>query len=81
MSRNSLLEKGAKSEIEVLGSSPVARIRHIIKDGGQQIHEIAPQIIQGAIEDVYKTPFRLLGNFGKQKLSQIKRKISKLITK
>ena len=81
MSRNSLLETGAKSEIEVLGSSPVARIRHIIKDGGQQIHEIPPQIIQGAIEDVYKTPFRLLGNFGKQKLSQIKRKISKLITK
>ena len=42
---------------------------------------IAPQIIYGAIEEVYKTPFRLLGNFGKQKFNQLKRKIFKLITK
>ena len=33
-----------------------ARIRQVINDGGQQIQKSAPQIIQGAIEDVYKTP-------------------------
>ena len=50
------------------------RISQIINEGGGQIEKIAPRIIRGAIEDVYKTPFRLLGNFGKQKLTQVKRK-------
>ena len=54
------------------------RIRQVISDGGQQIQKIAPQIIQGAMEDVYKTPFRLLGKLGKQELSQLKRKLSKI---
>ena len=52
-----------------------ARIRQAINDGGQQIQKIAPQIIRGAIEDVYKTSFRLLGNLGKKKFAQVKRKI------
>ena len=42
-----------------------ARIRQVINDGGQQIQNIAPQIIRGAIKDIYRTPFRLLGKFGK----------------
>ena len=50
------------------------RIKQAINDGGQQIQKIAPQIIRGAIEGVYKTPFRLLGNLGK-KFAQLKRKI------
>ena len=58
-----------------------ARIRQVINDGAQQIRKIAPQIIQGTIEHVYKIPFRLLGNSGKQKLSWIKKKISKLVQK
>ena len=45
-----------------------ARIRQVVKDDGKQIQKIAPQIISAAIEDVYKTPFRLLGKFGKQKI-------------
>ena len=45
-----------------------AKIRQVINNGGQQIQKIAPQIIQGAIEEVYKTPFRLLGKLGKQKI-------------
>ena len=45
-----------------------ARIRQVVKDDGKQIQKIAPQIISGAIEDVYETPFRLLGKFGKQKI-------------
>ena len=31
--------------------------------GGQQVEKIAPKIIKSAIEEVYKTPFRLLGKF------------------
>ena len=58
-----------------------ARIRQVINDGGQQIQKIAPQIICGAVEDVYRTPFRLLGKFGKQKLSELKRKFLKGIKK
>ena len=45
-----------------------ARISQVVKDDGKQIQKIAPQIISGATEDVYKTPFRLLGKFGKQKI-------------
>ena len=33
---------------------------------GKQIQKIAPQIISGVIQHVYKTPFRLLGNFVKK---------------
>ena len=51
------------------------RIRQVSNSGGQQIQKTAPQITWGAIEDVYKTPFRLLGKLGKQKFSQLKRKI------
>ena len=56
-----------------------ARMKQILNDGGQQIQKIAPQIIRGTIEDVYKTPFRLLGNLGKQRFPQLKRKLSRII--
>lgn len=46
-----------------------------VSSGSQQIEKIAPKIIRGAIEDVYKTPFRMLGNLGKKKFGQVKRKI------
>ena len=42
--------------------------------GGAGIERVLPKILPGAIEDVYKTPFRLLGNFGKQQFNKIKRK-------
>ena len=58
-----------------IGKITEARIRQAINDGGQQIQKIAPQIMRGAIEDVYKTPFMLLGNLGKKKFAQLKRKI------
>ena len=61
-----------------IGKIAEARIRQVVNSGGPQIQKIAPQIIQGAIEDVYKTPFRLLGKLDKQKFSQLKRKLSKI---
>ena len=53
------------------------RIDQAIKTGGAEVERIAPKIIRGAIEDVYKTPFRLLENFGKKQLQKIKSKLFK----
>ena len=39
------------------------------------MERVAPKIIRGAIEEVYKTSFRMLGNFGKTQFQKIKRKL------
>ena len=61
----------ATGEIDKIMQS---RINQVIKSGGTEIERVLPKILCGAI-DVYKTPFRLLGNFGKQQFNKIKRKI------
>ena len=48
------------------------RIDHVISQGGKEIECLLPKILREAIEDVYQTPFRLLGNFGKQQLNKLK---------
>ena len=48
------------------------RINQIISQGGKEVEQVIPRILRGAIEDVYQTPFRLLGNFGKQQLNKTK---------
>ena len=53
------------------------RINQIIRSGSSEIERVAPKIIRGAIEEVYKTPFRLLGNLGKKQFRKIKRKLFK----
>ena len=53
------------------------RIDQVIKNGGAEVERIAPKIIRGAIEEVYKTPFRLLGDLGKKQFSKTKKKIFK----
>ena len=53
------------------------RIDQVIRSGGAEIEWVAPKIIKGAIEEVYKTPFRLLGNLGKKQFQKIKRKLFK----
>ena len=50
------------------------RIDQAIKTGGAEVERIAPKIIRGAIEEVYKTPFRLLGNLGKKQVPEDKTK-------
>ena len=59
------LSNQASKEIDKIGE---AWIRQVINNGGQQIQKIAPQIIQEAIEDVYKTSYRLLSKLIKQKI-------------
>ena len=49
----------------------------VVRSGGAEIERVAPKIIRGAIEEVYKTPFRLLGNLGKKQFQKIKRKLFK----
>ena len=53
------------------------RIDQTVRTGGAEIERIAPKIIKGAIEEVYKTPFRLLGNLGKKHFQKIKIKLFK----
>ena len=53
------------------------KIDQIIRSGGAEVERIAPKIIREAIEEVYKTPFRLLGNLGKKQFEKIKRKLFK----
>ena len=53
------------------------RIDQAIRSGGAEIKRVAPKIIKGAIEKVYKTPCRLLGNLGKKQLQKIKSKLFK----
>ena len=48
------------------------RIDQIVRSGGVEIECVAPKIIKGAIEEVYKTPFRLLGDLGKKQFQKIK---------
>ena len=51
------------------------KINQIISQGRKEVEHVLPKILRGAIEDVYQTPFRLLGNFGKQQLNKLKKKI------
>ena len=64
--------KGSAEDINKVAEQ---RINQIVSKGGAEVERVLPKIFRGAIEDVYQTPFRLLGNFGKQQLNKLKRKI------
>ena len=64
--------KQATSQIDKIAQD---RINQVIRSGGAEIERVLPKILCVAIQDVYKTPFRLLRNFGKQQLNKVKRKI------
>ena len=53
------------------------RIDQIIRSGGAEVERIAPKLKRGAIQEVYKTPFRMFGNFDKEQFQKIKRKLFK----
>ena len=52
-----------------------SRINQVIKSVGTEVERVLHKILRGAIEDIYKTPFRLLGNFGKQQFKKVKKRI------
>ena len=66
------LIKNASNEINKMAEQ---RINQIISQGRKEVECVLPKILRRAIKDVYKTPFRLLGNFGKQQLNRLKKKI------
>ena len=49
----------------------------IISQGGKEIKRVLLRILRGAIENVYQTPFSLLGDFGKKQSNKLKNKILK----
>ena len=53
------------------------RIDQVVQSGGAEIERVAPKIIRGAIKEVYKTPFRLLGKLGKKQFQKRKIKLFK----
>ena len=53
------------------------RISQVINESGAEIERIGPKILRGAIEDLYKAPFRLVG----RKLAQLKRKLKAKVVK
>ena len=53
------------------------KINQILFQGGQKMERVLLKILQGAIEGVYQMSFRILGNFGKQQLQKLKKKILK----
>ena len=55
------------------------RINQLTRNTGNEIQRIAPGIIRGAIEELYKTPFRLLGQFGRNKYKQLRKKMYKTL--
>ena len=76
---NSLEPRLIKQTSEEMGRLAQHRIKQIIDEDNQQVGRIAPKIICCGIKNVYKTLFRLLGSFGRNKLSQAKMKLSKAI--
>ena len=55
------------------------RINQLTYSTSREVQRIAPALIRGAIEEAYKTPFRLLGNLGRKKYRQLMSKLSKVL--
>ena len=64
----------ATGEINKIGQEIIDQV---VRSGGTEIEGVAPKIIRGAIEEKYKTPFRLLSNLGKKQFQKVKRKLFK----
>ena len=47
------------------------------KQGGAEVERVALKIICGTLEELYLTPFRMLGIFGKKQVQKIKRQLFK----
>ena len=63
--------KAATNDINKIAEQ---RINQVINQGGQELERILPNILRGAIEDVYQIPFRMFGNLGKKHLTILNEK-------
>ena len=57
------------------------RVQQLLDQGEQKSKTVGPKLIKVAIEDVYQTPFKLLGKFGKKKFAEVKQKVDKELKK
>ena len=69
------LDKLAPKLIDQLMNKATAGLNNISAKRIDQLKQIALGLIKGAVEELYKTPFHLLGNMGKKKY-KIKKKTS-----
>ena len=53
------------------------RPQQAITQGGKEVRRTASIIIRKVVEELYKTPFCILGNFGRKKCNQALRKVKK----
>ena len=66
-----------KSGISEINNIAQQRINQIMHQGGQEMERVLPKILRRGIKDIYQMPFRMLGNFGKQQLQNVKNKVVK----
>ena len=71
------LIRQSSKELDAIASR---RINQLTRNTTDEIKRIASGLIRGAIEKVYETPFRLLGNFGTNKYNQLKKKLYKTLS-
>ena len=64
-----------KKAIKEINNVAPQRMNQIISQRWKEVETVLPKLLRGAIIDVYQTPFRQLGNFGKQQLNKIKKNI------
>ena len=62
--------------VDQLTNRATAGLDKISANRIEQIKQIASNLIKGAVEELCKTPFRLLGNMGKKKYNVLKKKVS-----
>ena len=55
--------------------------RDTIKQASKELERIGPGLLKNAIEELYKTPFRLLETAGKKKYNVIKKNVSNKLKK
>ena len=61
-----------KNAVNEINNISKERVYQIITQRGKETERVLPKILKGATEDVYQTPFRMYGNFGKQQLNKLK---------
>ena len=64
--------KDARSESN---NNAEQRINQAISQEGKELERVLANTLTGTIEDLYQTPFRLLGKFSKRQLQNLKNKI------
>ena len=75
------LDKLAPKLIDQLMTKATTGLDNISAKRAEQIKQIAPGLIKGAVEELYKTPFHLLGNMGKKKYKLLQKKVSNKLKK